>query len=411
MYLCRKEQKEPKTQNVYIYALCLLLFHPVITSFLIIVGIVVFGNSTYMAAFGYILLFGMIFITLIFSLQRWNVDAIVLFTILLFEYFISYLFFPLRRSIIFTSVFDVLSNPFYYLFIYSFPGYVFARKIVDYDKMIEIFGNFSVMVILISVVIFIFWNNAGVPPQYLEFSYNLLLPTTFLILSFLKSKKFFRFIVGLVGLFLILFAGGRGAVVSFAFSIIVYLFINQLSSIRKFIVIFLLVFLSIIVYLKFEIVVNQLLIVADRLGINSRTVRMIQTAQFFDDSGRFAIIQKNMENFTFFGLGMYGDRFIIGNHFTSYAHNLFIELLTQYGYLFGIILITFILFLIGASVFIKNRAFKLITISLLSTGFFKLQFSSSYLSIEPAFYALLGFGINSLVMRGKIVAHKNSVKD
>lgn len=391
-------QKRIKVQCVYNYALCIFLLHQIISSFLVTIGLGFFGNSKIMAFGGYLLFFGMMFFASLFALRNWNIDTIVVLSALLMNYLISYLVFPMHRSIIFTSLLDIGGNPFYLLFIFAFPGYLFVRKVREYEKLVGVFKNFSIAAVLMSLVTFVYWNNIGEPPQYLSFSYGILLPTTFLILLSMERKKWDFLAVGLVGFILILLAGGRGALVSLICTVIVYLFMNELSPIRKLTLILLFGILGGLIYWQYSNILDFLLITASQHGIDSRTIRMMKNSQFLDDSGRFDIIIENVKNFSVFGLGMYGDRFISGNSFTSYPHNLFVELLVQYGYLLGSVLIILILVLIYKAISIKCKDFRLLSIALLSTGFFKLLFSSSYLSNEPGFYVLLGLGVNAAVI-------------
>ena len=77
----------------------------------------------------------------------------------------------------------------------------------------------------------------------------------------------------------------------------------------------------------------------ERLGESSRTVRMLLSGSFSDDNGRSAIQKAALELIKTggpFGRGIYGDRPALSQyHFAGFPHNLFLELLTNYGWLLG----------------------------------------------------------------------------
>ena len=87
-----------------------------------------------------------------------------------------------------------------------------------------------------------------------------------------------------------------------------------------------------------------------------------------------------------------GDRVHLG----TYPHNLFLELLLQYGWVIGLFLCVLLLVLLVKALLKKNRPEFVFIVLLLPCGFFKLMVTGSYLNQEPAFYALLGFCLNAI---------------
>lgn len=86
------------------------------------------------------------------------------------------------------------------------------------------------------------------------------------------------------------------------------------------------------------------------------------------------------------GIGLAGDRQIIGG---GYAHNIFIEILANFGVILGSFIILILICLIISSLFTKeNKRYNMIIIWI-SVGFVHLFVSGSYL-IEFKFWILLG---------------------
>src|SRR6185437_5009512 len=91
------------------------------------------------------------------------------------------------------------------------------------------------------------------------------------------------------------------------------------------------------------------------------------------------------------GNGMTGDRVILGG---AYAHNLFLELLLEYGIILGSIFSIILLYYLISSLFIKKKGvlYYLFFAVFFTTGFIKLQFSFSY-TLEPTFFMMLALVI------------------
>ena len=134
------------------------------------------------------------------------------------------------------------------------------------------------------------------------------------------------------------------------------------------------------------------------MGINSRTLTQLLNQTFFDDSGRSTIQETVIANIGLLPKGLYYDRIVANG---SYTHNLFLEILLEYGYLLGGAIIAWLCFRMIKSVFsIKgDTAASVFMYSLVGSGFFKLMFSSSYLLNEPGFWLLIGLMQNPYVFR------------
>ena len=133
--------------------------------------------------------------------------------------------------------------------------------------------------------------------------------------------------------------------------------------------------------------------VADTFGLSTRVFDKYLTGNFTVSNSRMEIqnsIMAALNSHPVFGLGIYGDRSVSGGH---YAHNILIEVLSQYGYFFGTILLaTIAVHVIRTYLFAgrsKDSVSTLVLMLLLGCNL-KLMVSGSYL-LEPFFYFLIGY--------------------
>ena len=146
---------------------------------------------------------------------------------------------------------------------------------------------------------------------------------------------------------------------------------------------------------------------------SSRTIHLLVDG-FTADSGRFGIWEiflKDLKKDPIIFRGLFSDRFFYSINVkkasfvdpTNYPHNFVIEVLYQFGYLFGIILLFFLTVLCFRTAFILDKKrFQNCSLSFLFYFFFigsvvRLMLTSSYVSTFE-FYAFLGiaFKINLL---------------
>lgn len=132
---------------------------------------------------------------------------------------------------------------------------------------------------------------------------------------------------------------------------------------------------------------------ADTFGLSTRVFDKYLTGNFTVSASRLEIQEQIMTALNknpVFGLGIYGDRYVTGGH---YAHNILIEILSQYGYFFGTILLgTLAVYIVRTYLFTgrsKDTVSTLVLMLLMGCNL-KLMVSGSYL-LEPFFYFLIGY--------------------
>lgn len=322
-----------------------------------------------------------------------RIDVLLVLILFILAYAMSYSFGESNKLYMFTRWDDFAGNPAYLLFVYSLPAYVFMRYITDYERMFEICCVFSLIVVFSSLGSLILMLLRDNQPEYMNFSYNLIFGTIFSWIYFFERKKTLSLVAAIIGVVMIFIVGARGPLVCFLFSMLAYFLMSKASTAKKVFLVFFLLTVGLIVMVLWQPMLQALKETVDAIGISSRTIDILLSGQFTSDSGRGDIQLKIIEEFTLFGRGLYGDRTVGTKRF---AHNLVIELISQWGFLFGtlIVVVLGVLFIKGFRT--KNSSLRLLILALFSSSVVKLMLSGSYLEHNPALFAVIAACVNSL---------------
>lgn len=340
----------------------------------------------------YLILLFVFLYSLFLITKKIKIDTLILLLFIFLSYLFTYLFYEDNRKYMFTNVFDLLNNPIYILFVFGYLGYVFVRQINNFPLFIKVFKYFSYAVINASIITFFIGVLKDSQPQYMVFSYNMLAQTCFMLFLYLKERKAIFLFTGIMGTLLIFFAGARGPIVILILSSLLYYFFRRSNVFNKLLFLVSIVFLLAFGYIFKETLLKILNVISVNLYFDSRTIKLLLSGEFLDLSGRDILLDNIYKNLNIFGHGLYGDRVING----VYSHNLLVEILFEYGLLFGILLFIVILSIVSKALLSKNDDIQLLAFVFLTTGFFKLFLSGSYLNQEPSFFILLAFGITTL---------------
>lgn len=384
---------------IIVYMLSFLAFLNLGNELLNLIGIRVIWDTVLL----YGLLVGLILIGIVLCIKDYNRFKIDVFFVILFFltfYSVSTLINPKNAVYLFTSWMDYSTNPVYVIFLYSLPGYIFMRKLKQYDYLILYMKYFSYIVVCMSILVFLFSRDSAAA-QYMTFSYNMLTQLFFLIVYTPNKNRTVHYIIVACGIFVFLFGGARGATIALLIAgIMFYLLSHKLTS--KTIGV---IFLTTICVGFFIIFKKQILVAISELleifSLNSRTFYMLLNGEILSDSNRLELYQIAWENIGILGKGFMGDRVIL----KSYPHNLFLEILVQFGWIVGLIIWCFICYCIIGGLFKKEKAEFVFICLLIPCGFIKLMMTGSYLNQEPAFYILMGLCINSRTRRDKICGY------
>lgn len=280
--------------------------------------------------------------------------------------------------------------------LYCFSGFVATSYLKDTEYFFKIFEKFCYLTVILGIVCYCVSISKKIDLQYMTFSYNMLLQVTFLLLRCITKFDIKKLICGIVGLFIIFIAGCRGALICCLISMLIYILaFKSKKSIRKVILIALAIGVILLMFFNFDGFLQNVGSFLEKNNINSRTVTKITDGTFFISEGRDEITEQIIENFNLFGHGIYTDRILTG----SYAHHLLYELIYDFGYVIGGGVFLWVCWLIFSAFFKANANNRTLLCALLSAGFMKFFFSSTYLNPEPALYVLLGLGLMILRKR------------
>lgn len=223
-------------------------------------------------------------------------------------------------------------------------------------------------------------------------SYSLIFFYVFLLHDFVQEKRLSSLILQLPIIFVILSYGARGSFACIIAYVAIYLYRNLIFKTRIKQTIGMIAALVFLV-LSFNKIVKFLYNFMLSRGIYSRNIDSLVNGRFTSSDARIDIYNNLMEIFhqnPFALRGINAEYREVG----IYAHNIFIELLYQFGFILGGLFILCILALIFRSVYSRSEYFQSsITIIFLSVWFPYLMLSSS-LWISPYFWIFLGLNLN-----------------
>ncbi len=300
---------------------------------------------------------------------------------------------------IWTNAKDLVGNPLYNFIFMGLLGFFVSDYLDDIEGLLHYLEKFSLVTIFLALVQYILAISGGEVPEYMTFSYNILFPTVLLLLLTISEFKWKRMFFAMVGGCLILVAGCRGALVCLLLVNLLYIvFLGKISSFKRVVLCSLLVLLVGIIFLYWDKIIALLINFMESLGVDSRTLIKLKEESFFEDSGRYDIQKKLIPHIGIMPKGVFADRV----YADGYAHNIFIELLIDYGYLIGGVMSFMLIIFIFRAVKYADRNYRILLITLLSSGVIKLMMSGSFVNVEPCFYTLLGVGMNVLRRKSEI---------
>lgn len=386
--------KEYKKQRVVCLFLSFLLcFTPIVSSLNVIFNYLP-GGASLNTGLLYFCFYALLIATL-FSNIRFMQKKLFYFLIFAFtSYLGTVVAFPQNIKYMWTTANDLLTNPTYILLFFGISGFIASFYLKDMGLFISIFEKFSVVsVALLAIRFFMVFIKKSTVPEYMTFSYNLLLPTTFVLLLCIKEFKLYRAAIAILGICLIFVAGCRGALLGAVISPLIYIFFfGRLDKNIKYRVTILLVALLLIVLFFYDPILQAVSSKLTSIGLNSRTLEKFLNSSITDDSGRGSILQNTMMNVDLIGHGLWGDRVILNGR---YPHNIIAEILIDYGWILGSGIVILLICIILRGLHKANVLMSIALCSLLSTGVVKLLLSGSFVNQEPAFYVLIGLCVNS----------------
>lgn len=240
-------------------------------------------------------------------------------------------------------------------------------------------------------------------PSHMTWSYGVLLVISVLSIIALREKKRILFIPVGFGLLGILLYGSRGTIVCYAIGAALFILFGERKKLELKKVVIILLAVIFVAFVFSDLGANTVALLAQRTGIKSRFItsylNMMQGDKSMDSesNGRdriWALVLGIIREHPL-GVGPMGHRtaiYRIGIKW-GYSHNLFLDLLAEYGVLFGSMLI-FGLFFMIVRLFRKSYGYiERMLLILMITVSCEMLFSSYYW-IHFGIWALLALYLN-----------------
>lgn len=317
------------------------------------------------------------------------------------------LFFMIQLPYSILQYYNYLYNWFglmYLLFICSLPWFVVGNSLDNLNEIIEVFKKYVYLILLSNIALILFCILTGRPMLgNMEISYTILPLLLFSLLIFLNENKIRFLIIALFSSAIIVIMGSRGTILCIAGFLIMYYMMNFKKNFFYLIIIT----TSLIgVIWNFNNIIDITINKFESLGISSRTLYKLQNGDILNDTGRGKIQEVAIEALNehpILGLGIGGERILVNDKIyemtkdmsTCYPHNLAIEIIVQYGYFIGTMLIIFLIGLLVNTIKNTSGNERNIFLLLVSQEVIKLLVSSSYI-ISPMFFLVLGISFNKL---------------
>lgn len=390
----QQKDREITNQKILSFTLCIMLFFSPIIQFVNIFLIFLFWIQISVDS---LILYGFQLIMTVISLgiviKRMKLSTMLLPLFFLLSFVISAAFHPETRQYMFTSWGDFVGNKVYWMFIYALPAFVIIRRIWDYDRLFRYMLAFSIPSMLCSLGVLILYLIKDDQPGYMSFSYDLLPAVVVLLFGFFTKRKALYLIGSIVGFVIMFFCGARGPMLCIFVAIVMYIVFMTEKNSSKILIVMISAIGLVLLFVFWDPIFQVLCNVSESLGLSSRMLEKIADGSLVDDSGRSTVRSELLPHLSILGHGLYGDRVLANGR---YAHSIFLEILVEYGLFFGPVILLFLVFLLVTGLFTKDRGKRLLFIFFFSAGFVRLLISGSYLSKEPAFYAMIGICFSAL---------------
>lgn len=280
-------------------------------------------------------------------------------------------------------------------------GFLAVTASRNSKRLIENLKYASLLLLLYSGYQFIkavsdgYWTVLNAAGESIEQSYNLGFGYTVIFCAtiffglFIREKRKIYLILGCISTVLALTGGSRGCIVCLLVFGILYLF-KEFSVVpihKKIMITAAAVLLGILFNAFYYDILSGL------SGIDARTIQMFLSGDITSDNGRdaiYALASEAIKNMPFLGYGAFGDRqFITPYYYWGYCHNIFLEMIIDFGWLLGII-VFLIIGIKSIQVLISARDEQAFVICILLSANAKLFLSDTFWGY-PQFWMLIAY--------------------
>lgn len=284
------------------------------------------------------------------------------------------------------------------IFIYLPTLVTCLSKKLDYGFILNRMFICSIIILPLDIIIGVQRITNGIYKiDYMTIAYEIFFWSMFCFFGMIEKKKVWPLILVIPSTTLIIVGGSRGALLCLT-AVLLLLYCKRTffvphSKLKKgrIVVSYLLFLCAIIIALNISDVINSVLNILGNIGYSSRTLNSILSFSFLNNEDRISLQAYLYPHLLdpVFGSGIYSDRFLVptGQH----AHNLFLELLIDFGLIAVPVILAIIWHTIKAiriSIRLKNSYMQYLCIYSIVTIFGKFMFSASYLESTEVFLAL-----------------------
>jgi O-antigen ligase len=313
-------------------------------------------------------------------------------------YFI-FAFIFLINILIFNQNIEYIKNISFYFFLICLPTFLYYLAIenkVIFLKMIIKSAYYQIAL----GILFIITTDFTVGQYDMVYSYLILVPIIILLYKLYNKFNVLDFILVIFGVCSILIIGSRGPILSIILFNTVFLLINLFKNKMKIKYgINLLLITIFFVFVYFDELLYKIDMFLRDYGISSRTMYLLMNNNADFSSGRLDIYKLTIEEILkkpILGYGLAGDRIFLNG---TYPHNIFLEVLAQFGVVFGsLILIIFVFYWFIGMVLNKNKTERDLAIMFFGIGVVQLFVSGSYIT-SANFWLFMSICINSIHFR------------
>ena len=308
---------------------------------------------------------------------------------------LTILFFPMNL----TYIKEEWSQSFINCFPFMWLGYYFIKKGVYLDYFLPIARVKLIIALLVQVIILVnpskdIWNN-----DYMTAANEMLVGLIAVNYLYIRERKNLDLFLVVTGTLLMLTVGSRGGVMSILFFWGCWWIMAKRNIMKN--VVYIMLF-GIFLLLSGPIM-NTIFSMSKVFGYSSHIEDTIEGGGLFTDKARMSLftffIDKIKESP--FGYGVMGDRFLTDGFYFKpiYPHNLYIEILTNFGFVTGGIISLILTFYLVKYLFgYENKNYSMAILILCSISFVHLMFSGSYWG-NHMFYMLIGLMIGSRCLK------------
>lgn len=358
-----------------------------------------------------IVLYSILSISIVYALYKVNNNRIanrkaykLTFAVILLSLFSYIIYYDSIGYRLIAPDFNPIYSELLYLILFCIPAFLLSSSIIDWKLVLYYLSLFAPVVIGLSLYAYYLMGFSVYGEgkmDYMSLSYYVLTSACICLYKALDKENIFYGVISLVGLFIILAAGCRGALICYLLFVIIIIYSQITEHSKTKSTRFLkLTITATVLFAIFStaVSINSISHWFGKIGISSRSVLSLQEGSFFESYGR-DLIRESIENGILdnpFGYGLFGDRYITSKYYTGteYAHNLFIEFFADFGVIGGLVLLLWIFFSI-IKFYRNNKKSYLwfVLLIFLPEGLFELFFSGSFLTVIP-FWIVLGLLMN-----------------